>query len=57
MKKEIGRYAFLTCSSLASLQLSAQTNEYSRLVDVKVSNSEKKTFSDWKSYPTRTIAT
>jgi len=36
---------------------SAQSSEYSLQTEAKISNSEKKTFSAWKTYPTRSIAT
>ena len=40
-----------------SASLHAQDAAYSLKVEVKVANSEKKTFSEWKTYPTRTLAT
>jgi hypothetical protein len=43
--------------ALLSLQANAQSNEYTLTVEAKVANSEKKTFGEWKSYPTRTLAT
>jgi hypothetical protein len=42
---------------LLSICAFAQPNEYSITIPVRVANSEKKTFSEWKDYPTRTIAT
>jgi len=43
--------------SIMNGQLNAQVNEYTKITEVSVSNSEKKTFSDWKNYSTRTMAT
>jgi hypothetical protein len=57
MRCKIRGYGLSVCVSLMSLYLSAQTSEYTLIVESKISNSEKKTLSDWKSYPTRTIAT
>jgi hypothetical protein len=47
----------LALALIISLPLTAQVNEYTRITEAKISNSEKKTFSEWKAYPTRTVAT
>jgi hypothetical protein len=57
MRTTIKIAAFVISMSLIHLHLKGQTGEYTLLTNVKVANSEKKTFGDWKTYPTRTIAT
>ncbi|HEV7781171.1 MAG TPA: hypothetical protein VGO58_07875 [Chitinophagaceae bacterium] len=57
MYRKITGYILMALVLLCWQGLYAQTNEYSLLTEVKVSNSEKKTFSEWKSYPTRIIST
>src|SRR5882757_3767479 len=57
MYSKITGYSLIGCALLMSLQLKAQVNEYTQLTEVKIANSEKKTFGDWKNYTTRTIAT
>ncbi len=49
----------LLCSALALISLKgmAQADEFTLKVDAKIANSEKKTFSEWKTYNTRAVST
>jgi len=46
-------WAMLFCCT----QGTAQTGEYTLKVDAVIANSEKKTFGEWKTYPTRAMST